>query len=209
MEWSGFARTLSQKNGFNLALGTPDSSISSSPEAKGFGGRGGFAPLGANGGGRGGAIPLLGGGGGRGPALPGAGGGGGGGPGGRHEFPGGLGGGGGGGGGAAAAAAGGGGGGGGGLAMLDGGLKDEGRSGGRGTALPGGGFKGGMISGVTGTAPGGGGTKPLVLPAIFVDPKDELFGIPVAPKDGGPCIEVRAPSETMCRLPSKDGALWW
>lgn len=198
MEWSGFARTLSQKNGFNLALGTPDSSISSSPKPKGLGGRGGFAPLCANGGGRGGAIPLLGGGGGRGPALPGIGGGGGGGPGGRTEFPGGLGGGG-----------AGGGGGGGGLAMLDGGLKDEGRSGGRGTALPGGGFRGGKISEVTGTAPGGGGTKPLLLPAIFVDPKDELLAIPAAPKDGGPCIEVRPPSETMCRLPSKDGALWW
>lgn len=202
MELSGFARTLSQKNGFNLALLAPSSILPSSPN---FGARGGFAPFGATGGGRGAAAPLLrGGGGGRGPALlPGAGGGGGGTPGGQTAFPGGL-----------EDGGGAGGGGGGGPAMLDGALKDEGGSGGRGsggrgTALPGGGFRGGIIFEVTGTAPGGGGNKPLVPSAIYDDPKDDLLAIPAAPKDGGPCTEVRASSETMCKLPSKDGALEW
>lgn len=71
IEWSGFARTLSQKNGFNLALGAPASSPSAEAEDDGWWGpwvegRGGLKP---EVGGRGGGTPPTGGGGGGGPVL--------------------------------------------------------------------------------------------------------------------------------------------
>lgn len=77
IEWSGLARTLSQKNGFNLVLGASDSSESSlvspvevrrwwGPRGEGFAGIGGL----------GGRRPTLGGGGGAGAAGFGGGGGG-------------------------------------------------------------------------------------------------------------------------------------
>ena len=173
------AATLSQKNGFSLALEALASSSEPDPSPEiafgvrcgPLGGRGILEPKGIDGGGLGGARPVLGRGGGRGPGLA----------------PGGIGGGGGRGAILAEAEfiAGGGAGGGGGLALIG-----AGGSGGRGCALPGGDFKGGNPGLEIPTLPGGSGRSELVLPDVSEDSAEALVVPATAPNDDFPSEEI-------------------
>ena len=193
------ARTLSQKNGFNLALGASASSSIPAPSLDAVlegcfdprGGRGTFGPEGIGGGGRG-AEPPIGGGRVRGPGFTlGAIGGGGGGPGGRgpvllDDF----------------AGAGGAGGGGGGVepALLGGGLRLAGGSGGSGSALPGGGFKKGLLP----VPPGGCGTGVFIL----LSPED-LAAALTAPNDILSSSDTLRASDLLKRLSKDDPIFSW
>ena len=185
------AATLSQKNGFSLALEALASSSEPDPSPEiafgvrcgPLGGRGIFEPKGSDGGGLGGPRPVLGGGGGRGPGLTPAGGiGGGGGPGGRVPT-------------LAEAGfieGGGAGGCGGGLALIG-----AGGSGGRGSALPGGDFKGGNPGGEIPTLPGGSGSCELVLPDVSEDSVEALAAPATAPNDDFPSKEICTALDSM------------